>query len=169
MFTFPVEIRPLEESEVDVLAQHVRRPPGMHRARWELQQEGKAAYLVAWHANLPIGHVLLKWAGTTREPMASHLYRCPQLSDLHVQPEYRSRGIGSQLMHAVETLVRQRGYSQLGLSVALDNVRARSLYERRGYRGSGLGEYTITWTFIDEHGHEQPREDVCVYLIKTWS
>ena len=166
MSSVPVQIRPLSEDEVGFLEQCSRRPPGMHRDRLARQQEGKVVYLVAWHEGRPVGHVLLEWAGTASEPMASHLKRCPELSDLFVVPEYLSRGIGAQLMEAVESLVRRQGYSQVGLGVAIDNPRARSLYERRGYGDSGLGEYSIRWTLLDEDGQERRMEEVCVYLVK---
>ncbi len=70
-------------------------------------------------------------------------------------------------MDAAEGLIRQDGYARVGLGVAIDNTRARSLYERRGYRDAGLGRYSIRWIYVDEHRQEQPREEVCVYLIKS--
>ena len=162
-----VEIRPLAQHEVDVLQQHIPRPQGMHQSRLALQHRGQAVYLVAWLGNVPAGHVLLEWAGTAREPMVSYLRRCPHLSDLFVGADHRSGGIGSCLMDAAEGLIRQGGYARVGLGVAIDNTRARSLYERRGYRDAGLGLYSIRWIYVDEHRQEQPREEVCVYLIKS--
>ena len=54
----------------------------------------------------------------------------------------------------------------MGLSVAVDNTRARSLYARRGYVDAGFGERTVRWTYIDSHGEERLREETLIYLLK---
>src|SRR5947199_165454 len=82
----------------------------------------------AWHGRVPVGHVLLRWQGTARYEGASRLERCTHVSDLFVVPRYWSRGIGTRLMDTLESLAARQGYIQVGLSVAVDNVRARSLY-----------------------------------------
>jgi GNAT superfamily N-acetyltransferase len=106
----------------------------------------------------------MKWGGSTTS--ASALPTCPTLSDIAVHPRYQSRGIGSQLMDLAEHVAAQRGYHQVGLSAALENVRARALYERRGYRDSGLGTHCKRWPYLDERGQEHWREDTCVRLVK---
>src|SRR3712207_6814858 len=128
-----IHIRPIAEEEVVLLERHLARGfPRKHWARFVLQAEGKAVYLIAWRARTPVGHVLLEWEGAREEPMASGLPSCPVLSDLFVVEELRSHGIGSRLLDAVEQLARERGYLHIALAVAVDNPRARSLYERRG-------------------------------------
>jgi GNAT superfamily N-acetyltransferase len=137
----------------------------MHRERLAMQRDGLALYLVAWHAGQPLGHLLLRWAGTTRQPMASRLAPCPSISDLFVVAEHRSRGVGSRLLDAAEELTRRRGFRRVGLGVATDNLRARALYARRGYRDSGCGEYRIRW--LDAAAGADPlREELCLYLVK---
>lgn len=162
-----VEIRPLARMEVSLLEQHMAfGPPEKHRERFARQRKGTVVYLVAWRENLPVGHALLKWDGSTDEPMASKLDSCPDIEDLFVSPDYRSRGIGSQLMDAVENLARQQGYSRVGLGVGVENVRARSLYERRGYKTLAFGEYRESGRYVDRDGREQSWEEDCIYLIK---
>ncbi len=160
-------IRPLALEEIRLLeARMPRQMPGVHRERWESQEQGTAVYLIAWQDDAPVGHLVIHWAGSVDEPVASASSGCPNLSDIAVHPDWPSRGIGSQLMAAAERLVAQRGYQRVGLSVALDNVRARSLYERRGYGEAGLGPYPIRWPYLDEQGQERWREETCIYLIK---
>ncbi len=143
------------------------RMPGTHRERLEKQDRGDALYMVACLDGVPVGHLLLKWASSSTS--ASGLPNCPTLSDIAVHPGYQSRGIGSQLMDRAEHLAAQRGYHQVGLRVALDNVRARALYERRGYRNSGLGLHCSRWPYLDERGQEHWREETCLRLVKRLS
>ena len=89
------------------------------------------------------------------------------LSDLYVVESVRSRGIGSRLLDYAEELVQHRGAPQLALGVAVDNPRARSLYERHGFQDSGLGEYTSRWQEIDEHGRQHWYEEREVCLVKS--
>ncbi len=56
------------------------------------------------------------------------------VSDLVVAPGAEGRGIGRALMEAAEAWARARGYRLLTLNVFGDNVRARALYDRLGYR-----------------------------------
>jgi ribosomal protein S18 acetylase RimI-like enzyme len=56
------------------------------------------------------------------------------VSDLVVAAGAEGRGAGSALMAAAEDWSRARGYRLLTLNVFDDNRRARSLYDRLGYR-----------------------------------
>src|SRR5438128_2099226 len=133
-----ITIRPLREEEIDLLEQMnegwpYRRPLELHRERFAMQQAGEAVYFFAWDGRAPVGHALLRWRGTFRYQGTSELERCAHVSDLFVVPRYWSRGIGTSLMDTLEALATRQGYIQVGLSVAVDNTRARSLYARRGY------------------------------------
>ncbi len=163
-----VEIRPVATDEVEILERQLARGfAAKHRARLALQAAGKAVYLIAWRPGTPIGHVLLEWEGTNEEPLASNLKDCPILSDLFVVEDLRGRGIGSQLLRAVESLAGEHGYRQIALGVATNNPRAQALYERRGYQETGLGVYTSRWKEIDEHGQERWFEEAEVCLVKS--
>ena len=164
-----VEIKPVAEEELDLLERHIRfdwAAIGKHRERFARQQEGKVVYLVAWRGNLPVGHVLVQWEGTTDDPTLSQLSDCPNLEDLFVAPDYRSQGVGAQLLEASEALATRKGYSRIGLGVAVDNPRARSLYELRRYEDAGLGEYTTGGIYVDRDGQEKTWGEVCNYLTK---
>jgi GNAT superfamily N-acetyltransferase len=161
-----IAVRPLAAGELELLERRILRPSGMHRERLGMQRDGLALYLIAWHDGAPVGQVLLRWAGTMREPMASRLAPCPSLSDLFVVAEQRSRGIGSRLLAVAEALVRRRGFERIGLGVATDNVGARALYARRGYLDSGCGQYRIRWVDAEAAGADPLREELCLYLVK---
>ena len=164
-----VEVKPLTEDGINRVEWHINfdwAALGKHRDRFHRQQEGEVVYLVAWYENLPVGHALLKWYGTTDDPRASKMDGCPDIEDLFVSPDYRSRGTGSCLLEQAESLVTQRGYCRIGLGVAIDNPRARSLYERSGYVDTGSGEYRTGGSYTDKDGQEKFWEEICRYLIK---
>lgn len=98
-------------------------------------EEGKAAYLIAKEGGEIVGNVFIKFYGTPTEPY-------PNLEDLYVREDTRGRGVGTALLARSEALVRERGYSRVGLSVNPTlNPRAQALYERLGYRDVGRAPY----------------------------
>jgi ribosomal protein S18 acetylase RimI-like enzyme len=72
---------------------------------------------------------------------------------IRVRSNYRSMGIGTMLMEAVEGDLSERGFHTVTLNVAQDNPDARRLYERMGYRvvASDPGR----WSYIDHRGRRQ--------------
>jgi ribosomal protein S18 acetylase RimI-like enzyme len=86
------------------------------------------------------------------------------LWQLSTHPDHRSRGLGSRLIAALEQRARARGYTQARLSVERDNVRARALYERIGYRV--VGSSVERWQTCDEHGREVTHHADCIELAK---
>ena len=162
-------IRPLGDEELGLLEQHIPFDWAnlkKHRQRLEKQREGKAAYLVAWIGSRPLGHALIEWDGTDDPPIADKMRGCPDLQDIFVCPDFRSRGIGTRLLTAADHLARLRGYGRVGMGVDITNTRARALYDRRGYRDAGSGEYQIRWKYTDRNGEERWAEECCNYLIK---
>lgn len=73
--------------------------------------ESKAAYLLVEHNGQIIGQVFLKYYGTTSYPTY------PNMEDLLVDQRYRSQGVGTMLISECERLSKERGYTQIGLSV----------------------------------------------------
>jgi ribosomal protein S18 acetylase RimI-like enzyme len=166
-----ITIKPLLEEEIELLEQMndgwpYGRPLELHRQRLNLQQAGEGVYLFAWHGRRPVGHVFLRWQGTSRHQSGSLSDRRAHVSDLFVIPDYWSRGIGTRLMDSLESLASKHGYLQVGLSVAVDNTRARSMYAARGYKDAGFAPQPARWTYIDNRGEEQVREEVLIYLLK---
>jgi ribosomal protein S18 acetylase RimI-like enzyme len=160
-----LSIRSIAADDIPLIEECMpRRMPDTHRERLGRQEQGEALYLIAWIDDRPVGHLFLKWDGSSASPDA--FVPWPTLSDISVHPDLRSRGIGSQLMKHAERLVAQRGHRQVGLSVALDNPRARALYERMGYRNSGLDNYDSLWPYLDDQDQERWHRETCVRLVK---
>ena len=169
MSRLPVVVRPLARDELATVERHIDQDFGnraKHRQRLALEEEGRAVYLVAWLSGLPVGHVLVRWAGAEAEPMRSRLADCPDVEDLFVVPGLRSTGIGSQLLDRVERLARDRGHRSVGMSVDLANLRARALYERRGYGDAALGTFVLQGSWVDRDGAPRAFTETCTYLVK---
>ncbi|MEV4278696.1 GNAT family N-acetyltransferase [Actinoplanes xinjiangensis] len=64
-----------------------------------------------------------------------------ELISMYVTPAGRGRGVGDQLLHAVERWARQVEAGTLRLAVAEGNRNAIALYERHGFHDAGeLGD-----------------------------
>jgi ribosomal protein S18 acetylase RimI-like enzyme len=162
-----ITIRPLHETELDAVELALRfGVPEKHRGRLARQRAGSALYLIAWHEAFPVGHALLKLLHPPDDPRQIARPRCPEVEDLLVHPEWRSRGIGSQLLKAAEEAARERGYSEIGLSVAVDNAAAQRLYARQGYVDAGVGVFTVSGTYLEADGTPRAWTETCTFLVK---
>ncbi|HKF57005.1 MAG TPA: GNAT family N-acetyltransferase [Blastocatellia bacterium] len=161
-------IRPLTKGDLRLVETGMRSGgmPDKHARRLELQGRGTCTYLFAWLRDAPVGHLLLTWTGPELEPMKSAIRDSPEVGDLLVREDLRSRGIGGCLLENAERLVVSRGFNQMGLAVGIGNERARRLYERFGYVDAGFSRFTVRWTYLDRYGREQTEGEECVYLTK---
>ena len=55
------------------------------------------------------------------------------VNEIHVEEQYRKRGVGRQLLSAVERMARKRGYCALYIHAEGNNGGAIRLYENEGY------------------------------------
>jgi GNAT superfamily N-acetyltransferase len=164
--TAPITVRPARDADLPRLQAQMPRFPGIHRDRIYRQRDGSSCYYIAWRDGEPVGHLFLMRRGTLHEPMASRLRGCPHISDVFVNDNLRSQGIGSLMLDAAEDECRAAKSGRVGLGVALENVRARALYERRGYRPAGVDDYVIEWIDLGAQGQQRLVREVCTYLVK---
>ena len=68
------------------------------------------------------------------------------LYELGVDPEHRGRGVGSQLVHELARVARQRGCYGMWTLTEQDNVAAHAAYERAGGT-QRAAETMFEWTF----------------------
>jgi GNAT superfamily N-acetyltransferase len=133
-----VEVRALAASEVERLEREEPPGRGFVRAMWATQEAGGSVLLVAWDGDRPLGSGQLDLRG-----------ELPELRNLQVGGAARGRGVGTAIIREAERCVGPGG--RLTVSVGLDNPRARALYERLGYRGTG--EMTTTsYAYVDDAG-----------------
>jgi ribosomal protein S18 acetylase RimI-like enzyme len=136
-----IAIRPLRADDLRRLFHDRSRPYG---EQWIRRQGRSEVYVaVAELDGVPVGRVGLDFVRRAPEG-AAHLWAA------HVEPAYQSRGIGTELMTHLEEVARARGFNVIRLGVGKENVRARQLYERLGYRV--CGEEKSSWT--DPNGNE---------------
>ena len=110
------------------------------RVAWRSQAiraaKDEVAFLVVVADGRVVGKAVLDW---------THHQRSAWLWMFSVDPQHRSRGIGSRVIVEAETRARERGYEAVELAVDDDNPRALDLYVRQGYVvvGPYLDEYEV--------------------------
>lgn len=104
------------------------------RDAWRRQADrasvGEVSFIVAEFEGRVVGKAVLDWV---HDPDGT-----PWLWMGSVDPDYRSRGIGTLLLGFAEARAQERGHSSIEMCVDDDNPRARDLYLRSGYVVVGL-------------------------------
>jgi ribosomal protein S18 acetylase RimI-like enzyme len=147
------------------------RPTSRHRERWDLQEAGEGVYLAAWSEEDPIGWVFVRWPGSREASVPAKRSGAAEVVDLYVDPRFRGRGHGSSLLAAAERAARDSGLGLVGLAVTVSNPNndiARAMYERRGYRESGFGEYEDGYAYWTASGEERWDGEPHRFLIKSF-
>lgn len=88
----------------------------------------------------------------------------PELRNARVLPEYRGRGIGTQLVQAAEECAQGQGV--IGLRVGIDNQGARRLYEKLGYEATGETS-TTTYDYVSDDGEWLTATETDAWMIKV--
>ena len=105
-------------------------------------RSGEVEYLaVRAPSGDPVAKVGIDYAAS---PGAGTLWQMATIQEL------RGLGIGTQLISAAENRIRRRGLAIAQLDVELDNPRARTLYERLGYREAS--RQSASWQIEEPDG-----------------
>ena len=142
-----VDVRVLAEHEVAALAALEPAGRDFTAGMWAAQQRQESVLLVAWAGGAALGHGQLTVADE------------PELRNLHVHATARGRGVGTAIVRAAEAAARAAGAAALSVGVADDNPRARELYERLGYVGTGIRS-TTTYAYVDDAGVRRTATEV---------
>lgn len=105
---------------------------GLDEATWRERLTGGGT-LLAELGGEPVGSVTT-WAGPPGEDEPG----LTNLVAMYVSPSARRRGVGAALVRAALLEARAQGRHVVHLEVASSNHGARSLYERTGFRATGV-------------------------------
>jgi ribosomal-protein-alanine N-acetyltransferase len=123
-------IRPLEPEDLHAVAQlHAQ----CFAAAWEV---GFLGELFAQPRTF--GFIAIEPDGSAGFAIASSAAGEAEIFSLAVRPCSRQRGLGAALLREIAAHAVQIGASELFLEVAIENLAARALYGRLGFREVGL-------------------------------
>lgn len=145
-----IHVTACREEDVSLIEQ--REPPaaGLARHYFASQERGDSTYLVAWVDGVP--------AGTGEIALTGRV----ELRNLHVDEEFRERGVGTAIIAAAESITSP---GMLSVGVGLENHAARRLYERLGFVASGELE-TTTYSYVGADGVTRTATATDEYLTK---
>lgn len=141
----------------------------VHHGRFAEQREERLRYLIAWRADVAVGHAVLIWPESRHASEFAEREWCVEVGDIFVVPWHRRRGAARALMAAAESAALEHGVPKLGLATALDEgyAAARCLYAELGYTDAGHGVFLQTAAIPDDLGGRQVFTGTLVYLTKT--
>jgi ribosomal protein S18 acetylase RimI-like enzyme len=112
----------------------------------------QAGLAIHWVAELPgagiIGQVFIQLI-CDRPELADGFDRA-YLYSFRVKPAYRGCGVGARVLNTVSVDLRKRHFRILTLNVAKENIAARRLYERDGFRV--VAHEPGVWSYTDHEG-----------------
>lgn len=129
----PIQIRPLEDGDLDGLDWDAEEAIGAAHLRKRTAERGaEVVFLLAFANGRPVGRIGLDF-GRKADQGIVHLYA------FSVLPALQRLGIGTALMRAAESLIASapRGATVVEVGVDEWNHDAARLYHRLGYRESG--------------------------------
>lgn len=139
-------------------------PDEVHSSHLSEQSAGRATFLVAWDGDEPLGSAMVQWRGPVGARAREAYPEAVEVNHLQVREEHRGRGVGTAIIAAAEELARGRGRTQMAVGVAHDNDGAARLYERLGYRRTGVVD-TVEYDWVDDAGtvhHEVEHDELLV-------
>lgn len=144
-------IRPLEKKDLPALewdGEYIHFRNVFADVYKKVQNDSARAWVAVDQNDFMIGQVFLQLC-STRVELANGWDRA-YLYSLRVKPQYQNKGIGSRLIHEVESTLLNLGYTELTLNVARKNKDAIRLYIRLGFKI--VAEEPGVWSFPDHKG-----------------
>ncbi|HEX8304311.1 MAG TPA: GNAT family N-acetyltransferase [Jatrophihabitans sp.] len=165
MFDGGMEIRTCSERDLELLREEWPTPDDIAGAHYAQQQSNTATFLVAWEANGPLGWALIQWRGCVGANAKTAFPDCIEVNHLQVRPEHRGRGAGTAILTTAEEQARDRGITQLAVSVTAENTAAARLYRRLGYQPTGVVD-VCSYRWRDDQGSWHDETESSELLVK---
>lgn len=125
-------IRHARSSDLAILSDNFG-DEGFFTDRLTRQDQGRGALLVAWQNDRPIGHIYIWLEPSDTPEVREYIPGVPLLSHVEVHPDYRSRGVGTELIATAEQMLRDDGFNEVALAAQIDDRIAGRLFRRLGY------------------------------------
>jgi GNAT superfamily N-acetyltransferase len=148
------------------------RFPGQHQLlddRFARQRDGRGLLLVAWVSGEPVGRVYLWLEPAEEREIRDNLPGVALLLHLWVHEDSRNQGVGSALVDAAETELRQRGHRRVALGIDPGNHGAMRLYARLGYRPWPHPDIRTTSMRFLSNGDRVRLPETCRVLVRELS
>ncbi len=142
------------------------------QTNWQQRAEQGGLVMFAVHeGDRYVASVNLLLDGADEQVVKDEIGIVPMVNALGVNEEFRKHGLGSKLMDACESYVREHPElpQQIVLGVEEDNHVARKMYEDRGYKYQKInGEYMYdsSWPEIGEDGVRKMYHTRCYLMTK---
>ena len=133
----------------------------------EAYQQAEMGNAVLWMAEIDVlglvGQLFVQLRSNDRE-IADGVH-VAYIHGFRVKPAFQGQGIGTHLIYVAENDLIQRGFSRVTLNVGKDNMKARQLYERLGYRI--VKAIAGQWSYVDHMGVPRKVSEPGWRMIKT--
>ena len=135
--------------------------------RLAAQERGELVQVVAWNDDRPVGKAMVLFPGYEEYSTSAEREACGEIRDVAVEPDARRLGVATAMIAALETAVRERGLSRIGLTVALaaEDAPARDLYAKLGY-AVAHGPFITSTNLYDDDGRPIHVGAAMSYLTK---
>lgn len=162
-----VSVRELQPGDV-ARVHHAFRSVGAQPLPAELmgQSVDKTGIVVAWLGACPIGIGFIHWDGPRNAEVQQRFPGVPEIYRLWVRPRYRAVGLGSQVVHHIESLALVRGLGRIGLGVHAGNQRAHALYLRLDYQPDPQ-TYVDSYLERGSDGLSRQVNESAIFMVKT--
>lgn len=146
-----VVVRTVTEADLALLEERWPVPGGVHAGHLRAQEYGGATFLAAWSGDEPVGSAMVQWGGPVGTAARAAYPGTVEINHLQVREAHRGSGVGTAIIAAAEELCLARGRRHVAVGVSLDNEGAARLYERLGYRQTGVVD-TSEYDWFDDDG-----------------
>jgi GNAT superfamily N-acetyltransferase len=148
----PINIRPLEAQDPPIMAAAFagigwHKPEAQYHGYLDEQAAGSRSVFVAHEGKRFAGYVTVRWRSNYPYFRDQGI---PEISDLNVLPEFRRRGVATQLVDAAEAAAaRVSAIVGIGVGLHPGYNAAQRMYVLRGYVPDGNG-VTYDNRFVSE-------------------
>lgn len=167
-----ITFSPLAKSDIDEIVSAFtmigwNKPHSIYEAYLLEQANVVRSVIVAKEDGQFCGYVTIKWKSDYNAFTKQNI---PEIADLNVLPNYRNQGIGTALIYACESIVKERGYQKIGLGVGMtaDYGNAQRLYVQLDYMPDGNGLH-YKYNSLQYGNQTTVDDDLVLFFTKSLS